>query len=91
MSTQVDSFVLAPKLPAMCGKAMFAMDVSSTSIKVARVTVIAITHGFARGCQTASSNVAVADVRFSSCYAQRLCGGSALMPDAEARFCAHAA
>jgi hypothetical protein len=29
----------------MCGNATFAIDVSSTSMNVARVTVTAITHG----------------------------------------------
>src|SRR5208282_6057568 len=43
--TQVDSSAPADKFPEMCGKATFAIDVSSTSMNVASVTVTAITHG----------------------------------------------
>ena len=39
------SSVLADKVPRIFGKATLAMDVSSTSIKVASVTVMAITQG----------------------------------------------
>ena len=35
----------AERLPAMCGKATLATLVSSTSIKVASITVMAITQG----------------------------------------------
>src|ERR1700730_5553054 len=45
VSTQVDSSEPADKFPAMCGSATLAIDVSSTSINVARVTVTASTHG----------------------------------------------
>jgi hypothetical protein len=41
----VDSSALADKLPEMCGNATLAMEVSSTSINVASVTVTAITQG----------------------------------------------
>src|ERR1700722_16457820 len=41
---------LAPKAPAICGKATLAMEVSSTSMKVARVTVSAINQGLCLGC-----------------------------------------
>src|SRR6266404_5485354 len=41
----VDSSALADKLPEMCGNATFAIEVSSTSINVASVTVTAITQG----------------------------------------------
>jgi hypothetical protein len=34
----------------MCGSATLAIEESSTSMKVARVTTIAITHGFTWGC-----------------------------------------
>ena len=43
------SSVLAPRLPAMCGKATLAMDVSSTSMKAARATVMAISQGLTLG------------------------------------------
>lgn len=33
----------------MCGRATLAMAVSSNSMKVARVTVMAMTHGFTAG------------------------------------------
>jgi len=45
VSTHVDSSALADKFPEICGSATFAMDVSSTSMNVANVTVMAITHG----------------------------------------------
>ena len=43
--------VLAPRLPAMCGSATLAMEVSSTSMNVASVTASAITHGLTAGRQ----------------------------------------
>src|SRR6266403_4545573 len=45
VSTHVDSSAPADKFPEMCGSATLAMEVSSTSINVASVTVTAITHG----------------------------------------------
>src|SRR5260370_11683758 len=45
VSTHVESSCPADRLPAMCGNATFAIDVSSTSMNVASVTVTAITHG----------------------------------------------
>src|ERR1700693_2351644 len=45
VSTQVDSSEPADKPPAMCGNATLAIDVSRTSMKVASVTVTAITQG----------------------------------------------
>ena len=39
----------------MCGRATLAMEVSSTSMKVASVTVRATAHGLWRGFQTAGS------------------------------------
>jgi hypothetical protein len=44
--------LLAPRLPAMCGSATFAMLVSRTSMKAAMATTTAIAQGFARGRQT---------------------------------------
>ena len=37
--------MLAPNVPAICGSAMLAMDVSSTSMNVASVTVKATSQG----------------------------------------------
>jgi hypothetical protein len=45
VSTHVDSSAPADKFPDMCGSATFAIEVSSTSMNVANVTVMAITHG----------------------------------------------
>jgi hypothetical protein len=45
--------MLAPSEPAMWGSATLAIEVSSTSIKAARATVIAISQGFTRGFQAA--------------------------------------
>src|SRR5256885_5636119 len=45
VSTQVDSSAPADKFPAICGSATFAIEVSSTSMNVASVTVTAITQG----------------------------------------------
>jgi len=49
VSTQVASSRLAESEPPMCGMATLAMEVSSASMKVARVTVMAMTQGLARG------------------------------------------
>src|SRR5438046_10648374 len=57
VSTHVLSSVLAESEPAMCGKATFAMLVSSTSINVAMVTVRAMAHGLCLGCHTASGAI----------------------------------
>ncbi len=54
MRTQADSTWLAERFPAMCGKDTLAMEVSSTSMKVASVTVRAISHGLCFGFQGAS-------------------------------------
>jgi hypothetical protein len=51
--TQVDSSLLAPSEPAMCGSATLAMELSSTSMKVARVTVSAMIHGLTLGTKAA--------------------------------------
>jgi hypothetical protein len=40
---------LAPSVPAMCGRATFAIEESSTSMNVARVTVMATIHGLIIG------------------------------------------
>ena len=53
VSTQVASSWLMERLPAMCGSATLAMLVSSTSMKVASVTVMAMAHGLKRGRHSA--------------------------------------
>ena len=45
VSTHVASSTLTERLPAMCGKETLAMLVSSTSMNVASVTVMATAHG----------------------------------------------
>ena len=45
VSTHVDSSAPTDRLPAICGSATFAIEVSKTSMNVARVTVSAITQG----------------------------------------------
>src|SRR4051794_26296486 len=54
VSTHVDSSMLADRLPAICGSDTFATLVSSTSMKVASITVMAITHGLTPRCQEIS-------------------------------------
>src|SRR6185437_12723713 len=67
--THVASFCVEPSPPAMCGSDTFAMELSSTSMNVANVTVIATIHGFTRGfhpacgstgCETLSTSDRVA-------------------------------
>src|SRR5580704_18022354 len=53
--TQVASSWVAPSSPAMWGRATLAMEESSTSMKVARVTVMATIHGLMRGRQGCST------------------------------------
>ena len=50
----------------MCGMATLAMDVSSASMKVAMVTVMAMTHGLARGRHVSWNEVEAADASFLS-------------------------
>src|SRR5271167_939904 len=58
--THVLSSCPAERLPAMCGRATLAMEVSSTSMNVASVTVMAMIQGLIAGRQgSALSNVAV--------------------------------
>src|SRR5882672_196795 len=47
--THVLSSVPAERLPAMCGRATLAMEVSSTSMNVARVTARAMIQGLTAG------------------------------------------
>src|ERR1700761_2540154 len=52
--TQVASSWEAPRPPAMWGRATLAMEVSRTSMKVARVTVSAMAQRLCLGCQLPS-------------------------------------
>src|SRR5580692_8955868 len=54
VSTHVLSSCPAERLPAMCGRATLAMEVSSTSMKVASVTVTAMIQGFTAGRQASA-------------------------------------
>src|ERR1700749_4909127 len=54
VSTHVLSSLLAPRLPAMCGSATFAMLVSSTSMNAASDTTNAISQGLALGVHSDS-------------------------------------
>src|SRR5579862_2142357 len=55
---QVLSSWPADRLPAMCGRATLAIEVSSTSMNVASVTVTAMIHGLIAGRQASASRVA---------------------------------
>src|SRR5579872_1660948 len=56
VNTQVLSSLLAPRLPAMCGRATLAMLVSSTSMKAASATTTAIAHGLYLGFQASGTS-----------------------------------
>src|SRR5579872_2311617 len=67
--TQVASSCVDPRPPAMCGSETLAMELSSTSMNVASVTVMATIHGLTRGrhrtggamgCEALSSSERVA-------------------------------
>src|SRR2546425_8880445 len=45
VSAQVDSSIVADRLPAMCGSETFTTVVSSTSMKVANITAMAMIQG----------------------------------------------
>ena len=66
VSTQVLSSLLAPTLPAMCGKATLAMLVSSTSMNAAMATTIATSHGLNFGVQVSvgAATVHLFDIHF---------------------------
>src|ERR1700750_3298907 len=48
--TQVDSSIVADRLPAICGSDTLTTVVSSTSMNVANMTAIATIHGLTWGC-----------------------------------------
>src|SRR6266545_4591025 len=52
VSTQVDSSVVAERLPAMCGSETLATEVSRTSMNVASITEAAISQGLKLGFQS---------------------------------------
>src|SRR5580704_12502072 len=70
VSTQVDSSELAPRLPAICGSATLAMEVSSTSMNVASVTVSATSHGLWLGCQASRAAGSATDAATDSSCAR---------------------
>src|SRR5258706_3561877 len=51
VSTQVLSSTPAERFPAICGRATLAIEVSKISMKVANVTVNAMSHGLCDGFQ----------------------------------------
>src|SRR5207244_9985081 len=50
VNAQVASSIVADRLPAMCGSDTLTTVVSSTSMKVANITEIAMIHGFTCLC-----------------------------------------
>jgi hypothetical protein len=64
VNTHVLSSTPADKFPAICGSDTFATLVSSTSMNVAAITVMAINHGFT--CGTAMERGANSAVAISS-------------------------
>src|SRR5208282_1725828 len=68
VSTQVLWSLLAPRFPAIYGRATFAMLVSSTSMNAARATTTAISQGLYLGRQTSSSSVSAAVVILRNSY-----------------------
>ena len=54
VSIHVDSSMLADRLPAICGSETLATLVSSTSMKVASMTVMAMIQGLTPRCQDTS-------------------------------------
>ena len=55
VSTQVDSSIVAERLPAMCGSDTLTTVVSSTSMKVANITAIATIQGLTWRCSVMDS------------------------------------
>ena len=49
------SSLVAETLPAMYGNATAAMEVSSTSMNVANITAMAMTHGLVSGLETVTA------------------------------------
>ena len=56
MRTHVASSGVAERLPAMCGSETFATAVSSTSMNVASITEIAMSHGLKRGTHSTGAS-----------------------------------
>ena len=72
MSTQVASEGVAERLPAMCGRATLATEVSRTSMKVPSITETATSQALYRGCHSPASRAGPAPPlpiagRWSSC------------------------
>ena len=62
MSTHVASSLVADRLPAICGSATLAMEVSITSMNVASITEMAISHGLITGSSPGISSQSDAEV-----------------------------
>src|SRR5437899_4165592 len=75
--TQVLWSLLAPRFPAMYGRATLAMLVSRTSMKAARATTTAISHGLYLGRQTSWSIVRAAELIGGIRQARRSCPAEA--------------
>src|SRR5580704_2442431 len=77
VSTHVLWSLLAPRLPAIYGRATLAMLVSRTSINAASATTTAISHGLNLGFQTSWSIVIAAELIAGRRRARRSCRGEA--------------
>src|SRR5580704_11709591 len=78
--TQVLSSTLAERLPAMCGSETLAILVSSTSMKVASITVAAISQGLTAGVHGTGVAVGALDASGSATAAELGCICSSLIP-----------
>src|ERR1700680_612846 len=79
--TQVLWSLLAPRFPAMYGRATLAMLVSRTSMKAASATTTAISQGLYLGRQTSWSIVIAAELIGGIRRARRSCPAEADDPD----------
>src|ERR1700681_3853928 len=80
--TQVLWSLLAPRLPAMYGRATLAMLVSRTSMNAASATTTAMSQGLYLGRQTSWSIVRAAELIGGIHPVQRSCRAEAVYPDA---------
>src|SRR5215469_7944674 len=82
--THVASSCVAPRPPAICGSATLAMEVSSTSMNVASVTVMATIHGLTRGRHGLSTECV--ERAWSTCCASGSCALGSSMVEADMRW-----
>src|SRR5271157_853794 len=59
VSAQAASSTLAERLPAMCGRDTLTTVVSSTSMKVANITAVAMIHGLTWGWGASEDGIRV--------------------------------